>query len=105
MAPVLIDKDGVKIVVQSREHLPPHIHASYGDDEALVNIRTGEIVQGYLPNKKLKVVNDWLDEGNKRMLVENIFCELNPNLRPKTEQLNPLEKKKKKVNSKNNKRK
>lgn len=38
MAPLLISKDGVSIIIQSREHLPPHIHASHGDDEALVNI-------------------------------------------------------------------
>lgn len=105
MAPLLIDKDGVNIVIQSREHLPPHIHATYGDDEALVNIRTGEIVQGYLPNKKLKIVNDWLNEGNNRVLVEENFYELNPCLRPKVVEEKPVIKKKKKSKAKNKKRK
>ena len=82
MAPILTDKNGVSIYVLSREHLPPHIHAYSGDDEAQVNIRTGEIVKGYLPGKKLKIVQDWLNEGNNRALTEQNFYELNPRLKP-----------------------
>jgi hypothetical protein len=89
MAPILIDKNGVSIYMQSREHLPPHIHAFYGDDEALINIRTGEIHDGYLPGKKLKIVQQWLAEGENRKLVEENFYELNPRLRPKKEDKNP----------------
>ncbi|MCW3083929.1 MAG: hypothetical protein JWP12_1295 [Bacteroidetes bacterium] len=79
MAPLLIDKDGVSIYVRSREHLPPHIHAFSGDDVALVNIRTGEIVEGYISGKKLKIVQEWLSEN--RAIVEENFYELNPRLR------------------------
>jgi len=66
MAPLLVDKEGVNIIIRSREHLPPHIHALCGDDEALINIRTGEMFEGYIPAKKLKVVLEWLAEENKR---------------------------------------
>jgi len=41
MTPLLENKDGVKIEIYSREHLPVHIHAKYAEYEALVNIRTG----------------------------------------------------------------
>lgn len=83
MAPLLIDKDGVSIRIQSREHLPPHIHAFSGDDEALVYIRTGEIFEGYIPGKKLRIVQQWLNEGDNRKIVEENFYELNPGLRPR----------------------
>jgi hypothetical protein len=43
MAPIIEIIDGIKIVVYSREHLPPHIHAKYGEYEAMINIHTGEI--------------------------------------------------------------
>ena len=66
MAPILENRDGVSIIVQSREHLPPHVHACYGDDEALVDIRSGEMFEGYIPSKKLRVVQEWLTEGNNR---------------------------------------
>ena len=83
MAPLILDKYGVSIVVQGREHLPPHVHASYGEDEALVDIRTGEVFAGSLPGKKLRVVQEWLKEGKNRAVAEENFYELNPRLRPK----------------------
>lgn len=82
MAPLLIDKYGVSIIIHGREHLPPHIHACYGDDEALVNIRTGKMFEGSIPGKKLEIVQEWLAEESNRTLVEENFYELNPRLRP-----------------------
>lgn len=83
MAPLLENRNGVRIEIYSREHLPAHIHAKYNEYEALVNIRTGEIFRGSLPAKKLRVVQDWLNEENRRELVEKNFYELNPKLTPK----------------------
>ena len=83
MAPQLIERDGVTVYVYGREHLPPHLHAFAGDDVAQVNIRAGEIIEGYISGKKLKVVQGWLKEGNNRKLAEQNFYELNPRLKPK----------------------
>ena len=82
MAPLLVDKEGISIIIHSREHLPPHIHAVYGEEEALVDIRTGDVIDGWLATKKLKVVKDWLAEGKNRLMVEENFYELNPKFRP-----------------------
>lgn len=82
MAPQLIEKDGVTVYIYGKEHVPPHIHAFSGDDEALIDIRTGEIFGGYIANKKLSVVKDWLNEGKNRELTEQNFYELNPRLKP-----------------------
>jgi hypothetical protein len=80
MAPELERIDGIILVVYGRDHLPPHIHAFHGDDEVLINIQTGEIVEGYLPGKKIKIVQKWLADNSKR--AETIFYELNPGLNP-----------------------
>lgn len=85
MAPLLESIDGVKIEVYSREHLPIHIHAKYAEYEALVHIRTGEVIQGSLPSKKLKIVQEWLKRDDMFLLVEQNFYELNPRLAPKNE--------------------
>lgn len=103
MAPLLVDKDGVSIHVRSREHLPPHVHAFSGDDVALVEIRTGEIYDGYLPSKKLKVVQRWLAEGENRSITEENFYELNPKLRLEERQIKK-ETIKKKVKTKKKKK-
>ena len=95
MAPQLIEKDGVTVYIYGKEHVPPHIHAFAGDDEAQIDIRTGKINVGYISNKKLKVVQKWLDEGDNRKLVEQNFYELNPKLKlPEAEIKKPKIKKK-----------
>jgi hypothetical protein len=95
MAPLLIDKDGVSIHIRSREHLPPHIHAFSGDDEALVDIRTGKIIKGHLVAKKLRIVQQWLSNEKTRKLTEENFYELNPALRPKENNTSKTKTKKK----------
>jgi hypothetical protein len=82
MAPLLENIEGIKIEMYSREHLPVHFHAKYGEYEALVNIRTGEVIGGSLPSKKLRVVQDWLSKADRRKRVEQNFYELNPRLKP-----------------------
>lgn len=83
MAPQLIEREGVSIYIYGKEHVPPHVHAFYGEDEALVEINTGEIIEGYLSGKKLRVVKEWLEEGENRVLTEKNFYELNPRLKSK----------------------
>jgi hypothetical protein len=85
MAPLLLLKNGLRIEIRSREHLPPHIHVFAGDDEALVAIRSGRIFAGKLESKKLKLVNKWLETGSNRSIVEENFFELNPRLRSREE--------------------
>jgi hypothetical protein len=81
MAPIIEIIDGIKIVVYSREHLPPHIHAKYGEYEAMINIHTGEIEEGKFPKKKLTLVHQWLKNDENKSLVEKNFFELNPKLK------------------------
>lgn len=50
---------GIKISINWNEHNPPHIHVEYGGNEALINIIQIELLEGYLPNKQLKMVLGW----------------------------------------------
>lgn len=90
MTPLLTYKDGVRIELYSREHLPLHIHARYGEFEALVEIRTGNLLGGSLPPKKIKLVREWLMEGDRRKDIEQKFYALNPRLAPKKTDENSL---------------
>ena len=51
----------IRMYFQQAEHNPPHIHAIYGDDMAAINIKTGEVLEGYLPPKALSMVREWSD--------------------------------------------
>jgi len=50
---------GIVIKVFFGDHPPPHFHAIYGDYNALVNIESLEIIEGDLPNRAQKLVQEW----------------------------------------------
>ena len=39
---------GITVYMYAKEHYPPHFHAIYGDDEAMIDIKTVEIIKGSL---------------------------------------------------------
>jgi len=50
---------GIVIKMYFDDHLPPHFHAEYGDDEVLVNINTLTAVAGKLPTRAFGLVTEW----------------------------------------------
>ncbi|ADB37143.1 DUF4160 domain-containing protein [Spirosoma linguale] len=51
--------DGIRIYIYPRDHNPPHFHVYYAEYEALIDIRTLEIIAGNLPGKQAKRVQKW----------------------------------------------
>lgn len=52
------------------EHNPPHFHAIYGKHEALIDIRSLEIIDGNLPRRAMALVLEWANE-HRDTLMEN----------------------------------
>jgi len=50
---------GIAIYIYYQDHLPPHFHAIYGDDEAEVLIAGGAIKAGTLPRRAASLVEEW----------------------------------------------
>jgi hypothetical protein len=44
------------------DHDPPHFHASYAGEDALVEIATGTVLRGFLPRRARRLVTEWLEE-------------------------------------------
>ena len=42
------------------EHNPPHIQAIYNEHAAAIDFITGDVLDGYLPQKELALVREWL---------------------------------------------
>ena len=67
---------GVVIQMFWREHNPPHFHAIYAGEEAIIDIRTLEVMEGGLSRRALAMVLDWA-EANRDDLLENWrLCQL-----------------------------
>jgi hypothetical protein len=49
----------VKMYFQQAEHNPPHIHVIYNEYTGAIAIQTGEMIDGDLPNKALKMAQEW----------------------------------------------
>ena len=49
----------IKMFFLSSEHNPPHIHVLYGEYMGVIDIRTNKMIQGDLPDKALKIVQEW----------------------------------------------
>jgi Domain of unknown function (DUF4160) len=67
--PTLKILDGVKVEMYFRDHLPPHIHASYNEYEELIEIRGLANYAGFLPTKQRVVVIKWM-KLNQAFLLE-----------------------------------
>lgn len=50
---------GIVIRMFTRDHQPPHFHAVYAEWEACISIAGGEVTEGRLPNRALRLVRDW----------------------------------------------
>ena len=44
----------------NKQHKLPHIHAQYQNFEAVFSILDGEIIEGSLPRKKIKLIQAWI---------------------------------------------
>lgn len=57
--PVLSVFFGITIRVYFEDHAPPHIHVEYGDHRAIVEIETGKLLAGRLPQRCRRLVEEW----------------------------------------------
>lgn len=51
------------------DHPPPHFHARYSGEEALIVIETGEVYAGSLPGRALRLVREWLDGHGEELMT------------------------------------
>lgn len=61
---------GIIIYMYGNDHLPPHFHAEYGEEEAMIDIAEGILLKGKLSAKQLRLVREWL-ALHRSELLEN----------------------------------
>jgi hypothetical protein len=49
---------GIIIAMYYNDHAPPHFHAKYGNDRASLRIDNGEILEGALGPRALRLVEE-----------------------------------------------
>lgn len=59
---------GIYILLYAKEHNPPHFHVRYGDFNASIDIRTGDVLAGKLPPKARSLTEAWRLIHKKELL-------------------------------------
>jgi hypothetical protein len=52
---------GIVVYMFAKDHAPPHFHAKYGEYIGLIDIRTGEMFEGNLPRRALRLLQAWVE--------------------------------------------
>ena len=60
---------GIVIAFYWEDHLPPHFHAKYSGDEAVIDVRSGDVLNGSLPRRALSMVDEW-----RRLHIEELMA-------------------------------
>ena len=56
--------------LDTEQHHLPHIHVKYQGDEAVVSIPDGNVLEGNLPPKKLKLVQAWVSIHEEELMAD-----------------------------------
>lgn len=48
------------LFMDTQQHNLPHLHVEYQGNEAVISIPDGNLIEGVLPPKKLKMVQAWI---------------------------------------------
>ena len=59
----------IKMYFRQAEHNPPHSHAIYGEYIAAISINDFKILEGYLPNKAILLVLEWMSIHKDELLM------------------------------------
>ena len=54
----------------NKKHHLPHIHAQFGEDEAVISIPEGNVIEGSLRTAKLKLVQAWIEIHQDELMAD-----------------------------------
>ena len=77
---------GIRVTMYYDDHNPPHFHAEYNNNKAVIDIIKARISRGALPSKQMKLVLAWC-EIHRDELMQN--WELSKDGQP-LNKINPL---------------
>jgi len=55
--------------LDTKQHNYPHIHAKYGEMEAVVRIPDGLLIEGSLPSAKMKLLTAWIEIHQEELMA------------------------------------
>jgi hypothetical protein len=85
--PTISEFFGIVIRMYYDDHGPPHFHAYYGDQAALISIETLELIEGSLSKRATAMVLEWAQAHREELKADWALAEKHQPL----EKIAPLE--------------
>lgn len=54
----------------NKQHYLPHIHVEYQGQKAVFEIESGEMIEGDLPRKQMRLVQAWIELRHDELLAD-----------------------------------
>jgi hypothetical protein len=54
----------------NKKHRQPHIHVQYAEEEAIVSIPDGAVLEGTLKASKLRLVHAWIEIHQEELMAD-----------------------------------
>ena len=56
--------------MDNKQHKLPHIHVRYQNDEVIVSIPDGEVLEGGIPASKMKLLQAWIELHKDELVAD-----------------------------------
>ncbi len=56
--------------LDNKKHNTAHIHVKYQENEAVISIPEGTLLEGELPNNKMKLVLAWIEIHKEELMAD-----------------------------------
>ena len=56
--------------LDNKQHNLPHLHVRYQDEEAVVSVIDGQLLDGTLKTNKMKLVQAWIEIHNDELIAD-----------------------------------
>lgn len=77
--PIISRFFGIIIRMFFNEHAPPHFHAEYAGQRAIIYIQTLKLMEGNLPRRALELVMDWAELHQEELMKDWDLCQSHQN--------------------------
>jgi hypothetical protein len=56
--------------LDNKKHNLPHIHVKYQEEEAVISLTDGQLLEGTLKANKMKLVQAWIEIHNEELIAD-----------------------------------
>jgi hypothetical protein len=65
----------IRMFYAPKEHNPPHIHVYYQELKAVIGISDGNLIDGEIPVRQMRMVLAWIEIHREELLADWKLCQ------------------------------